>query len=65
LHYSEQYLTEVDKALKENYGLLWGPDRALDSFRIYKAINFAMTSFLTTGGIRGGSEKKINFNPEF
>jgi hypothetical protein len=28
-----------------------------------KAINFAMTSFLTTGGIRGGSEKISKFQP--
>jgi hypothetical protein len=41
-----------------------GPDRALDSFSdIQKAINFAMTSFLTTGGIRGGSEKIDKFQP--
>jgi glycosyltransferase involved in cell wall biosynthesis len=60
-----QYLTEVDKALKENYvDCFGGPDRALDSFSdIQKAINFAMTSFLTTGGIRGGSEKIDKFQP--
>jgi len=59
------YLTEVDKALKENYvDCFGGPDRALDSFSdIQKAINFAMTSFLTTGGIRGGSEKIDKFQP--
>lgn len=59
------YLTEVDKALKENYvDCYGGPDRALDSFSdIQKAINFAMTSFLTTGGIRGGSEKIDKFQP--
>ncbi|UFH35137.1 glycosyltransferase [Flavobacterium acetivorans] len=60
-----QYLTEVDKALKENYvDCFGGPDKALDSFSdIQKAINFAMTSFLTTGGIRGGSEKIDKFQP--
>jgi glycosyltransferase involved in cell wall biosynthesis len=59
------YLTEVDKALKENYvDCFGGPDKALDSFsNIQKAINFAMTSFLTTGGIRGGSEKINKFQP--
>ena len=32
-----------------------GPDRAHDSFTdIQKAINYSMTSFFTTGGIRGG-----------
>ncbi|PKH68437.1 glycosyl transferase family 2 [Flavobacterium sp. ALD4] len=60
-----EYLTEVDKALKANYvDCFGGPDRALDSFSdIQKAINFAMTSFLTTGGIRGGSEKIDKFQP--
>lgn len=61
----KQYLTEVAKALKENYvDCFGGPDKALDSFSdIQKAINFAMTSFLTTGGIRGGSEKIGKFQP--
>ena len=59
------YLTEVSNALKENYvDCFGGPDKALDSFSdIQKAINFAMTSFLTTGGIRGGSEKIDKFQP--
>lgn len=59
------YLTEVSKALKENYvDCFGGPDKALDSFSdIQKAINFAMTSLLTTGGIRGGSEKIDKFQP--
>jgi len=59
------YLTEVAIALKENYvDCFRGPDKALDSFsNIQKAINFAMTSFLTTGGIRGGSEKINKFQP--
>ncbi|NDP26563.1 MAG: glycosyltransferase [Flavobacterium sp.] len=61
----KNYLTEVDKALNENYvDCYGGPDKALDSFSdIQKAINFAMTSFLTTGGIRGGSEKIDKFQP--
>ena len=61
----QEYLTEVDKALKQNYvDCFGGPDRALDSFSDkQKAINFAMTSFLTTGGIRGGSEKIGKFQP--
>jgi hypothetical protein len=50
--------------LKESYvDCFGGPDRALDSFSdIQKAINFAMT--LTTGGIRGGSEKIGKFQQE-
>ena len=61
----QRYLTEVATALKENYvDCFGGPDAALDSFSdIQKAINFAMTSFLTTGGIRGGSEKIGKFQP--
>lgn len=59
------YLTEVSKALQLQYvDCFGGPDKALDSFsNIQKAINFAMTSFLTTGGIRGGSEKIDKFQP--
>ncbi len=61
----KQYLSEVDLALKRNYvDCFGGPDKALDSFSdIQKAINFSMTSFLTTGGIRGGSEKIDKFQP--
>jgi glycosyltransferase involved in cell wall biosynthesis len=61
----ENYLSEVELALKKNYvDCFGGPDSALDSFTdIQKAINFAMTSFLTTGGIRGGSEKIDKFQP--
>lgn len=41
-----------------------GPDRAHDSFTdIQKAINYSMTSFFTTGGIRGGKRKWINSIP--
>lgn len=59
------YLSEVSKSLKNEFvDCFGGPDRALDSFSdIQKAINFAMTSFLTTGGIRGGSEKLNKFQP--
>lgn len=61
----KEYLKEVDNALELKYvDCFGGPDKALDSFSdIQKAINFAMTSFLTTGGIRGGSEKIGKFQP--
>ncbi len=61
----EDYLSTVSKSLAENYvSCFGGPDKALASFsNIQKAINFAMTSFLTTGGIRGGSEKVNRFQP--
>ena len=61
----KEYLTEVSNALKKSYvDCFGGPDKALSSFLdIQKAINFAMTSFITTGGIRGGSEKIDKFQP--
>lgn len=61
----KQYLSEVEKELEAQYvDCFGGSDAALDSFSdIQKAINFAMTSFLTTGGIRGGSEKLNKFQP--
>ncbi|NDV66278.1 glycosyltransferase family 2 protein [Bacteroides sp. 224] len=41
-----------------------GPDRAHESFSdIQKAINYSMTSFFTTGGIRGGKKKMDKFYP--
>ncbi|MDE6263917.1 MAG: glycosyltransferase [Paramuribaculum sp.] len=41
-----------------------GPDAAHSSFSdVQKAINFAMTSFLTTGGIRGGKVSLEKFTP--
>lgn len=41
-----------------------GPDAADESFTTtQKAINFAMTSFLTTGGIRGGKVSMEKFTP--
>lgn len=41
-----------------------GPDAAHESFSdMQKAINFAMTSFLTTGGIRGGKASLEKFTP--
>lgn len=61
----DDYLQTVDEELKRDFvDCFGGPDAALDSFsNIQKAINFTMTSFLTTGGIRGGSEKLDKFQP--
>ncbi len=61
----EHYLSNVAQSLNTNYvDFFGGPDQALQSFSdIQKAINFSMTSFLTTGGIRGGSEKLNKFQP--
>lgn len=59
------YLSQVTKALKEDYvDCFGGVDTADQSFSdIQKAINFAMTSVLSTGGVRGGSEKLTKFQP--
>ncbi len=59
------YLLSVREALSKNYtDAFGGPDRAHKDFtRLQKAINFSMTSFLTTGGIRGGNEKMGKFHP--
>ncbi len=59
------YLETVSAQLHANFvDCFGGPDAALDGFsNIQKAINFAMTSFLTTGGIRGGSQKIGKFQP--
>jgi glycosyltransferase involved in cell wall biosynthesis len=59
------YITEVSKSLDLDYvDCFGGPDAMLSNFSsIQKAINFAMTSILTTGGIRGGSEAIQKFQP--
>lgn len=61
----ENYLESVAGNLQREYvDCFGGPDNALDSFSdVQKAINFTMTSFLTTGGVRGGSEKIGRFQP--
>ncbi|GGG46880.1 glycosyl transferase family 2 [Croceivirga lutea] len=60
-----QYLTEVQKELGSNFvHCFGGPDAAHESFSdIQKAINYAMTSFLTTGGIRGRKNAVGKFQP--
>lgn len=41
-----------------------GPDRAHEDFTpVQKAINYSMTSFFTTGGIRGGKKRADKFYP--
>ena len=41
-----------------------GPDKAAENFTpVQKAINYSMTSFFTTGGIRGGKKKIDKFYP--
>lgn len=59
------YLKAVDDSLgKEFVHCFGGPDAAHESFSVVqKAINYAMTSFLTTGGIRGNKKSVGKFQP--
>jgi glycosyltransferase involved in cell wall biosynthesis len=60
-----EYLSSVDKALKDNFTDAYGgPDAAHKSFTdIQKAINYSMTSVFTTGGIRGNKRAVGKFQP--
>jgi GT2 family glycosyltransferase len=52
---------ELDATDADAFG---GPDRASENFtNIQKAINYSMTSFFTTGGIRGGRKELDRFYP--
>lgn len=61
----EGYLKAVDDELNsEPSDAFGGPDCAHDSFtETQKAISYSMTSFFTTGGIRGGKKKLDKFYP--
>jgi len=56
----DNYINEIEKELTAKpCDAFGGPDAANDSFTpIQKAISYSMTSFFTTGGIRGGGKKK-------
>ena len=59
--YLETVQAELDREPCDAFG---GPDHAHPSFSpIQKAINYSMTSFFTTGGIRGGKKKLDKFYP--
>lgn len=60
-----QYLSEVKRALENNYtDAFGGPDAAHSKFTaLQKAINYSMTSVLTTGGIRGKKKSVGKFQP--
>ena len=53
------FMQAIDDELKHQPTDAWGgPDAAHESFSdIQKAISYAMTSFFTTGGIRGGKKQ--------
>ncbi|TYP99372.1 GT2 family glycosyltransferase [Tenacibaculum adriaticum] len=60
-----QYLSEVKIALDKNdTDAFGGPDASHESFTdLQKAINYSMTSVLTTGGIRGKKKSVGKFQP--
>lgn len=59
------YLADVKLYLDQHFvDCFGGPDAAHSSFSsLQKAINFTMTSFITTGGIRGGERQIDDFQP--
>ena len=59
------YIAAIDEELqREPADAFGGPDRAHESFTdTQKAISYSMTSFFTTGGIRGGKKKLDKFYP--
>lgn len=59
------YFQTVHEFIRHKSIDCWGgPDRANDDFSpVQKAINFSMTSFLTTGGIRGNKNRIGDFHP--
>ena len=64
---SESYLEAIDSAIGHQTSdiVAWGgPDASHPSFTpVQKAISYSMTSFFTTGGIRGGKAKLDKFYP--
>ena len=58
---STSWLFEIDNALRSSAAdAFGGPDSYLESFPpLLKAIDYSMTSFITTGGIRGHKKKKL------
>jgi len=59
--YLEAVISKLNSHYVDGFG---GPDAAKDSFTdLQKAINFSMTSYMTTGGIRGGKISIENYEP--
>lgn len=61
----KNYLNVVNEHLANEFAdCFGGPDTANETFTdLQKAINFAMTSFISTGGIRGGKQNLGKFQP--
>lgn len=59
--YIEKLSGQMESLRPDAFG---GPDAAHDSFSdVQKAINYSMTSFFTTGGIRGGKKQLDKYQP--
>ena len=60
-----EYFAEVEKEQKDNpVDYFGGPDKSHKTFTpTQKAISYSMTSFFTTGGIRGGKHSMEQFTP--
>ncbi len=61
----ENYVINLKKHLETHFvDAYGGPDAAHHSFSpLQKAINYTMTSVLTTGGLRGGKQQEKKFEP--
>ncbi|GCD79590.1 glycosyltransferase [Schleiferia thermophila] len=62
----DKYLSQVVSFLEKHpdTDVFGGPDLAAEGFTpLQKAINYSMTSFLTTGGIRGGRRSVTTYLP--
>ncbi len=61
----KDYVFEINKRLSKDFtDAFGGPDAAHPSFTVLqKAIDYSMTSLLTTGGIRGNKNAKNKFQP--
>jgi glycosyltransferase involved in cell wall biosynthesis len=59
------YMAAVERSLQADPAdCFGGPDNADASFSaMQKAVNYSMTSFFTTGGIRGGAKQMETYNP--
>lgn len=61
----DNFVESVDIGIKtQNLDCYGGPDKCHESFLdIEKAFNYSLTSFLTTGGMRGGTKRATTFHP--
>ncbi|NQY08940.1 MAG: glycosyltransferase [Flavobacteriales bacterium] len=59
------YMQTVEDSLTDNYlDVYGGPDKAHSSFTmVQKAVDFVLTSFITTGGSRGGATSVGKYRP--